>query len=260
MARKPNIPIVPTPPIVTKRGITFQRSSTSSDRTALVSMVVVVFGLLGIILYLIYLNMGNGTGTGSQPSKFQSTSILSSYPPVYLSTVSTRNDPFNDPYSPPLKSDGMYFPPDSADVRGIPILAPTTCNTGACGGAVGNLGGGGLPINMKTRGYNQDYSQIGILTRERNNRTDDTSLRDNMILPLMGRRVMNGRDAYQYYTMSNTGAVNTKLPVKVRGKNCISEYGCNELMNGDTVMVEGYNESFRATIYENGSFGYIPFL
>ena len=260
MARKPNIPIVPTPPIVTKRGITFQRSSTSSDRTALVSMVVVVFGLLGIILYLIYLNMGNGTGTGSQPSKFQSTSILSSYPPVYLSTVSTRNDPFNDPYSPPLKSDGMYFQPDSADVRGIPILAPTTCNTGACGGAVGNLGGGGLPINMKTRGYNQDYSQIGILTRERNNRTDDTSLRDNMILPLMGRRVMNGRDAYQYYTMSNTGAVNTKLPVKVRGKNCISEYGCNELMNGDTVMVEGYNESFRATIYENGSFGYIPFL
>jgi hypothetical protein len=259
MARKPNIPIVPTPPIVSKRGITFQRSSAPTDRTALVSMVVVVFGLLGIILYLIYLNMGNGNGAGTQPSKFQSTGMLSSYPPVYLSTVSTRNDPFNDPYSPPLKSDGMYFPPDSADVRGVPMLAPTTCNTGTCGGAVGNLGGG-LPINMKTRGYNQDYSQIGILTRERNNRTDDTSLRDNMILPLMGRRVMNGRDAYQYYTMSNTGAVNTKLPVKVRGKNCISEYGCNELMNGDTVMVEGYNESFRATIYESSSFGYIPFL
>ena len=248
MARKQNIPIITTPPIVSKRGITFQRPSVSSDRTALVSMVVIVFGLIGISLYWIYLNIGNGTVSKLQPSN---TSILSNIPSVYLSTVSTRNDPFNDPYSPPLKSDGMYFPPDSADVRGVPILAPTTCNSGACGG---------LPINMKTRGYNQDYSQIGILTRERNNRTEDTSLRDNMILPLMGRRVMNGRDAYRYYTMSNTGAVNTKLPVKVRGKNCISEYGCNELMNGDTVMVEGYNESFRATIYENSSFGYIPYL
>jgi hypothetical protein len=259
MARKQNIPIISTPPIVPKRGITFQRPTTSSDRTALVSMVLVVFGLLGIILYLIYLNMGNGMEYSSK-TQTPITSILNSYPPMYLSTVSTRNDPYNDPYSPPLKSDGMYFPPDSADVRGLPILAPTTCNSGTCGGSVGNLGGGGLPINMKTRGYNQDYSQIGILTRERNNRTEDTSLRDNMILPLMGRRVMNGRDAYQYYTMSNTGAVNTKLPVKVRGKNCINEYGCNELMNGDTVMVEGYNESFRATIYENGSFGYIPYL
>jgi hypothetical protein len=260
MARKQNIPIIQTPPITSKRSITFQRPSTSTDRTALVSMVVVVFGLLGVILYLIYLNMGNGTEMRSQPSKFQNTSILSNIPSVYLSTVSTRNDPFNDPYSPPLKSDGMYFPPDSADVRGIPVLAPTTCNSSACGGNVVHLGGGGLPINMKTRGYNPDYSQIGILTRERSNRTEDTSFRDNMILPLMGRRVMNGRDAYQYYTMSNTGAVNTKLPVKVRGKNCINEYGCSELMNGDTVMVEGYNETFRATIYENNSFGYIPFL
>jgi hypothetical protein len=258
MARKQNIPTIPTPQIVSKRGITFQRPTSSSDRTALVSMVVVVFGLLGIILYLIYLNMGNGIGYASK-TQSPNTSILNSYPPLYLSTVSTRNDPYNDPYSPPLKSDGMYFPPDSADVRGVPILAPTTCNSGTCSGSVGNLGGG-LPINMKTRGYNQDYSQIGILTRERNNRSEDTSLRDNMILPLMGRRVMNGRDAYQYYTMSNTGAVNTKLPVKVRGKNCINEYGCSELMNGDTVVVEGYNESFRATIYENGSFGYIPYL
>ena len=79
-----------------------------------------------------------------------------------------------------------------------------------------------------------------------------------MILPLFGRRVMNGRDKYQYYTMASMGA--TKLPIKVRGRNCINEYGCDELMNNDNVYVEGYNESFRATIYENSQFSYIPYL
>lgn len=245
MARKTILSAVPSP-TVPKRGITLQRVPASTDRTALVSMVVVILGLISVILYLIYLNTGSRNPTMPMPP-----SSNHGLPPVYLSTVSTRNDPFNDPYSPPLKSDGMYFPPDSADVRGVPMLAPTTCNSGVCGG---------MPINMKTRGYSQEYTQLGILTRERANRTEDTSFRDNMILPLMGRRAMNGRDAYQYYTMSNTGAVNTKLPVRIRGKNCINEYGCNELTSGDIATVEGYNETFKATIYENGSFGYIPYL
>jgi len=140
-----------------------------------------------------------------------------------------------------------------------PVVAPTTCNSGECAGTLATVPVG-IPVNVQTRGYAPDYTQLGILTRERRDRTEDTSFRDNMILPLMGRRVLNGRDKYQYYTMSNTGAVNTKLPVRVRGKNCIGEYGCDELMNGDVVTVEGYNETFRATIYENSGFGYIPYL
>jgi sortase (surface protein transpeptidase) len=34
--------------------------------------------------------------------------------------------------------------------------------------------------------------------------------------------------------------------------------GCDEVYNGDTVYVEGYNETFRATIYENALYSYIP--
>ena len=49
-----------------------------------------------------------------------------------------------------------------------------------------------------------------------------------------------------------------KLPVKVKGRNCSGEYGCDEILNGDEVYVEGYNETFKATIYENGLFSYIP--
>jgi hypothetical protein len=93
----------------------------------------------------------------------------------------------------------------------------------------------------------------GIPTRSQN-------VGDDMILPLMGRRSMTGRDKWQYYTMSNTGNLSTKLPLSVNGKSCTSEYGCDDIMNGDNVFVEGYNDSFRVTKYENNLFQYIPAL
>jgi hypothetical protein len=145
-----------------------------------------------------------------------------------LATISTRNDPFNDPYSPPMKTDGIYFPRDSGDVHGI-------------------------PVNVQTRGTNMAYQQVGILTRSVNNGQD-------MILPLMGRRLMTGRDKWQYYTISNTGNMNTKLPVSLNGKSCTGEYGCDDINNGDNVFVEGYNDTFRVTMYENSLFNYIPYL
>jgi len=234
----------------------------AAAQTVTLGLVVVVMALLAIIAYLVYVTVR--PPSASRAVLPPPTNGVTGLPPLYLTTVSSRNDPFNDPYSPPLKSDGMYFPRDSSDLRGMPpVVAPTTCNSGECAGAQAPTLATvpvGIPVNVQTRGYAPDYTQLGILTRERRDRTEDTSFRDNMILPLMGRRVLNGRDKYQYYTMSNTGAVNTKLPVRVRGKNCIGEYGCDELMNGDVVTVEGYNETFRATIYENSGFGYIPYL
>jgi len=98
------------------------------------------------------------------------------------------------------------------------------------------------PVRMEMR---ESYSQIGILTR------------DELILPLMGRQYMRGRDKWQYYTISNTGNLNTKLPVSVKGKSCTSEYGCDQIMNGDQIYVEGYNNTFNATVYENNMFRYM---
>jgi len=143
-----------------------------------------------------------------------------------LSSLATRHDPFNDPYSPPMKSDGLFYPSDSGDVRGI-------------------------PVNRQTRGLQTGYQQVGILTRSTNGANE-------MILPLMGRRNMSGRDKWQYYTMSNTGNLNTKLPVSLNGKSCTSEYGCDNINNGDVIYVEGYNDTFRVTMYENNLFQYIP--
>ena len=106
-------------------------------------------------------------------------------------------------------------------------------------------------INIATRGTNQSYSQIGILTRPGINA-------ETLILPLMGRRLDSGRNKMQYYTISNTGNMNTKLPVSKDGRSCTGEYGCDEIFNGDTVYVEGYADTFKATIYENSRYNYIP--
>ena len=35
---------------------------------------------------------------------------------------------------------------------------------------------------------------------------------------------------------------------------------CDELTSGDTVYVEGYNDAFKVTIYENSQPRYIPIL
>lgn len=106
---------------------------------------------------------------------------------------------------------------------------------------------GVIPVNIESRGPPSSYTQVGILTRS-----------GDLILPLMGRKLT--RDKMQYYTVSNTGNMNTKLPISKNGKSCTGEYGCDEVYNGDTVFVEGYSDTFKATIYENSRFNYIPYL
>jgi len=183
-----------------------------------------IFVLLATIYYNQY--------TSQRLPKRQRTKTLVVQQPNSLASVATRGDTFNDPYAPPLKNDGLYFRGDSSDIRGVPPPIQ-------------------VPVNIETRGVTSSYSQVGILTN---------SGPENLILPLMGRRHMAGRDKWQYYTISNTGMVNTKLPVSVKGKSCTSEYGCDSIMNGDQIYVEGYNSTFNATIYENGTFSYIPQL
>ena len=127
-------------------------------------------------------------------------------------------------HAPPHK-DGNYFPPEEKHPKG-------------------------LPINIQTRGPNVDYRQLGILTRMNG---------EEMILPLMGKPLYSNRSKWQYYTMTDNNNV-VKLPISSNGRSCTDEYGCDELSNGDTIYVEGYNDMFKATIYDNKYFQYIPFL
>jgi hypothetical protein len=194
---------------------------------------VIILILLIIIGYMYYVYI---TKSIQKPSSNLVVLSAPTPPPITLNGISTRTDTIrtdtmSDPYNPPLRNDGYYFPRDSADVRGI-------------------------PINIKTRGTGMDYTQLGILTRPNVRNAHN----GEMILPLMGRRLMNGRDKWQYYTISNTGNMNTKLPVSLKGKSCTGEYGCDEINNNDTVYVEGYKDTFVATVYENSTFSYIPYI
>ena len=107
--------------------------------------------------------------------------------------------------------------------------------------------GGGMPINVPTQSVNTTYRQVGILTK------GDT------ILPLMGKPLFTNRDKWNFYTMNDKNNM-IKLPLSNKGKSCTNEYGCDNIYNGDTVYVEGYNSSFNATVYDNQVMQYIPFL
>ena len=134
------------------------------------------------------------------------------------------NNIFMNPHTPPLKINN-YFPRNNTASQGI-------------------------PININTQGIDTAYGQIGILTRLNG---------EEMILPIMGRSLFSNRGKWQYYTMSNKSNA-IKLPMSHNGRSCTNEYGCDELMSGDTVYVEGYKDAFKVTIYENSQPRYIPYL
>jgi len=133
-----------------------------------------------------------------------------------------QEDVLLNPYVPPLRDDR------SMDIRGSVAI----------------------PINVSTQGTtNAAYRQVGILTRINGPET---------ILPLMGRPLFRNRDKWQFYTISEKSNF-IKLPISVKGRSCTNEYGCDNVYNGDTVYVEGYNDAFKVTAYDNSVMQYLPF-
>jgi hypothetical protein len=166
-------------------------------------------------MYVSYTRKNVNSGSGGNGEK-QNIIIIS--PPA---TQSVPNDALSNPYYPPLKSE-------------LPVFTD------------------GIPINIRTRPANADYTQMGILTKSA------ASSGENVILPLFGKKSDINRSKFQYYTMSNTGMVNTKLPVYKNNRSCTSEQGCDEVYSGDSVFVDGYDDTFSAKVYETNLLRYIP--
>ena len=137
-------------------------------------------------------------------------------------------DPLINPYAPPLR-DERYFVTNPGVVGTVPINVST--NIGA---------------------VDTNYRQMGILT-PLNGTTQDN------ILPLMGRPLFTNRDKWQYYTISNQHN-NVKLPISFKGRSALNDYGVDQIYDGDTVYVEGYNDAYKATVYENNTIKYLPFV
>ena len=146
------------------------------------------------------------------------------FPRPSFSFSNVSSDVLLNPYEPPLRDDRV-FRTDSTDPRGV-------------------------PINVSTRAVDAEYRQVGILTRMGG---------AEMILPLMGRPLYTSRDKWNFYTMSNENSM-VKLPITFKNKSCTDEYGCDNLYNGDVVYVQGYNDTFKVTMYDNQVMRYIPYL
>lgn len=132
-----------------------------------------------------------------------------------------------NPYVPPLRNEWFYDRPI------LPINAP-------------------VPITVSTNvnAIDTDYRQVGILAPEEGDKKGD-------ILMLMGRPLLTNRDKWQYYSISNQHN-NVKLPVTFEGRSGLNEQGVNQIYSGDPVTVEGVNEKYKVTLYENNSMPYIP--
>ena len=113
-----------------------------------------------------------------------------------------------------------------------------------------------VPINVSTNigatPSNTEYRQMGILTPLNGTNKDN-------ILPLMGRPLFTNRSKWQYYTISNQHN-NVKLPISFKGRSALNDYGVDQIFARDTVYVEGYNEPFKVTMYENDTIKYLPYL
>jgi hypothetical protein len=139
-------------------------------------------------------------------------------------------DPLLNPYAPPLRDERYFIP-------GFNAVPPGT-----------------VPINISTNvgAVDTAYRQLGILTPTNGSSKDS-------IIPLMGRPLFTNRDKWQYYSTSNQHN-NVKLPISRAGRSCTNENGCDKLYTGDQVYIEGVNETYKVTVYDNDTIKYLPFV
>ena len=186
--------------------------------------IIMLFIIIGIVVYIIHIKNYKDIVINNNTNESNPIPLYNSIMPSYPYN-NLPPDVLQNPYVPPL-SDNRYF-----------IQRPVS-----------------IPINVSTNigAVDTEYRQMGILTPLNGPNKDN-------ILPLMGRPLFVNRQKYQYYTISNQHN-NVKLPVSVKGRSGTNEYGVDQVFDGDTVYIDGYNSAFKVTIYDNDTIKYIPFL
>jgi len=107
--------------------------------------------------------------------------------------------------------------------------------------------GRGVPINIRTRGEPNDYSQIGLLTSQNN---------PDKIMPLFGRQTYRGSNLWNYYSALDSNLA-TKIPIQ-KNRDCIGTHGCSEINNGDTINLSNSQENYTVQLYPYNDIQYIP--
>lgn len=204
-----------------------------------ITVVILLCILLAIVLFFYFTNKSskivkNNIKNNNNQSIQNLNTQESNYPPSFLQNMipsvfkdfNTPSDILMNPYTAPLRDDRLILNKTYGDPRGI-------------------------PINIQTQTVDTQYRQLGILTRV------DPAI--EMVLPLMGRPLYTNRDKWNFYTLNDKNNM-IKLPITNKNKSCTSEYGCDNLYDGDVVRVEGLNADFTVTMYDNQVMRYIPFI
>lgn len=199
-----------------------------------------------IALYIIYsfsVNKNNNISLNGERKRYRKPDLeqgqitelnsipqFPSYPYNNLAAPPVPGDVLLNPYVPPLRDERYFLPQINVIPRGT------------------------VPINISTNvgAVDTNYRQVGILNPANKPNKDN-------VLPLMGRPIFTNRDKWQYYTIGNQFN-SVKLPIIVKGKSGLNEYGVDKLFNGDTIYIEGLNDVYRATIYDNDTIKYLPFI
>ena len=105
---------------------------------------------------------------------------------------------------------------------------------------------GGKPINIPSRGLPESYQQMGVLKKDSGD-----------LIPLYGRRVGSRSDRFNYYTRTDTYNP-LPLPINYKRRDCQDSVGCDELYNGDQIVVSPTGERATATLYQFDGPTYIP--
>ena len=192
--------------------------------------IVLLVIILCVLGFLIYTNSSKNINniqieTDREQSGGWFQGLIPSWPYTNL-----PKDVLLNPYDAPYR-DERYFINSAIPINAVPINVATNI--------------GSVPANTS-------YRQMGIITPLNGESKDN-------ILPLMGKPLLTNRDKWQYYTISNQHN-NVKLPISFKGRSALNDYGVDQIFSGDTVYVEGYNDAFRVTVYENDTIKYLPFL
>lgn len=146
--------------------------------------------------------------------------------PIEISVVSQGGD---DRYSRPPRPQRLWDNGPELPPRGA-LLPPD----------------GGRLLNVRTQGLPESYQSMGLLKTT-----------DGQLLPLYGRRVATRSDRYNYYTRTDTYNP-VPLPIKYKRRDCQDDVGCEELFNGDEVLVTPTGNTATATLYQFDGPTYIP--
>lgn len=97
---------------------------------------------------------------------------------------------------------------------------------------------------LRNSGTNREFQQMGVLVLNRKEKDPDP-----VLLPLFGRKLPT-RDRWEYYCASDKYHM-MRLPVVYENRDCQDDVGCNEIYNGQAVMVPDYDQQeFTARIYK----------